>query len=172
MPTGLTFDEYVDLKLRPPAGADRCFHEAVEGSLGIMFPMPTVVASTHLRSRGYDCRPAMLDLLVENGVVTLAEPDAWTRDDAEDIEQDLHRSRHVGPCGPRVGTSERDTPSAMAAGTAVELAGVSFLYMPGFANGRRTRHQDHPSPRRPGHRLPARSPDGRAGHRRALQARL
>ncbi len=83
MPTGLTFDEYVDLKLRPPAGADRCFHEAVEGSLGIMFPMPTVVASTHLRSRGYDCRPAMLDLLVENGVVTLAAPDAWTRADVD-----------------------------------------------------------------------------------------
>jgi len=28
MHTGLTFDEYVDLRLRPPVGADGPFHEA------------------------------------------------------------------------------------------------------------------------------------------------
>jgi len=28
VPTGLTFDEYVDLKVKPHAAADRTFHEA------------------------------------------------------------------------------------------------------------------------------------------------
>jgi len=48
-----------------------------------MFPMMTPAASTHLRSRGYDCRPAMLKLLVQNGVVKPAPPDAWTREDMD-----------------------------------------------------------------------------------------
>ncbi|CAN5400566.1 hypothetical protein BH11PLA2_BH11PLA2_40750 [soil metagenome] len=48
-----------------------------------MFPMPTVPASNHLRSRGYDCRPEMLDVLVKNGVVKLAEPETWTLADVD-----------------------------------------------------------------------------------------
>jgi len=71
----LTFDEYVDMALRPSAGAEPAFHEAAEMERDEMFPMPTPAASTHLRSRGYDCRPAMLDALVQNGVVKLAQPD-------------------------------------------------------------------------------------------------
>ncbi len=80
MPTGLTFDEYVELKLKPYAGADHCFHEAAEQMRDSMFPMPTVSASNHLRTRGYDCRPEMLDVLVKNGVVKLAEPETWTQE--------------------------------------------------------------------------------------------
>lgn len=79
MRTGLTFEEYVELRLNPPAGADQAFHEAAETQRGQMFPMNTAGASTHLRSRGYDCRPQMLDMLVENGVVNLAKPDVWTQ---------------------------------------------------------------------------------------------
>ncbi len=83
MRIGLTFDEYVDVKLRPPAGADRAIQRGFEGALAEKFPMATVTASHHLRSRGYDCRPAMLDVLVKNGVVKLAQPDAWTREDVD-----------------------------------------------------------------------------------------
>ncbi|MBI5864869.1 MAG: hypothetical protein HZB38_10240 [Planctomycetes bacterium] len=88
---GLTFDEFVDLKLKPAAGADRAFHEAAEMERRGMFPMTLVTASNHLRSRGYDCRPAMLEMLIKNGVVTPASPDAWAQADidaaAEHFEQ-------------------------------------------------------------------------------------
>lgn len=80
---GLTFEEYVDLRLKPPAGADRAFQEAAEMQRDQMFPMALAAASTHLRSRGYDCRPAMLEMLVENGVVAPAKPDAWAQADVD-----------------------------------------------------------------------------------------
>lgn len=83
MGIGLTFDEYVDLKLRPHSRADRVFHQAADESRDEMFPMNTAAASSHLRSRGYDCRPPMLDVLVKNGVVALEQHDAWTRDDVD-----------------------------------------------------------------------------------------
>jgi hypothetical protein len=91
VPTGLTFDEYVDLKVRPRAGADRAFHEAADMEREAMFPMNLAGASSHLRSRGYDCRPEMLDVLIRNQVVTPAGPDVWSRADvdaaAEHFEQ-------------------------------------------------------------------------------------
>ena len=40
-------------------------------------------AAEHLRLRGYDCKPQMLELLVENGVVRPSSPDAWTRADVD-----------------------------------------------------------------------------------------
>lgn len=83
MHIGLTFDEYVDVKLRPPAGADPAIKRGFEAEVDEKFPMATVTASHHLRSRGYDSRPAMLELLVENGVVDLAKPDTWTREDVD-----------------------------------------------------------------------------------------
>lgn len=83
MGTGLTFDEFVELRLKPRTGADRAFHEAAETEREQMFPMHTTLASHHLRRRGYDCKPAMLELLVERGVVTLAEPDTWTQKDVD-----------------------------------------------------------------------------------------
>jgi len=57
MQIGITFDEYVDVKLRPSARADRAFHEGAAMERDEMFPMTTVTASHHLRARGYDCRP-------------------------------------------------------------------------------------------------------------------
>lgn len=88
---GLTFDEYVELKLKSAAGADRVFHVAAETERRDMFPMALIAASNHLRSRGYDCRPAMLEALVKNGVVTPAAQDAWSQADvdraAEHFEQ-------------------------------------------------------------------------------------
>jgi hypothetical protein len=83
MGTGLTFDEYVELRLRPPAEVDRAFLRAAEMELKELFPMDTVVASNHLRRRGYDCKPPMLELLVQNGVVKPAKPDAWTQADVD-----------------------------------------------------------------------------------------
>lgn len=79
MGTGLTFDEYIELKAMPLAGADPVFIQAVEEEREQMFPMPLVVAANHLWSRGYDCRPESLELLIENGVVSQADPDAWSR---------------------------------------------------------------------------------------------
>lgn len=83
MGIGLTFEEYVDLRLRPLAGADPVFSDAAERERERMFPMGATGASAHLRSRGYDCRPQMLDLLVRDGVVKLAKPDAWTQADVD-----------------------------------------------------------------------------------------
>jgi hypothetical protein len=80
---GLTFEEDVDLRLRPPAGADRAFQEAAEMEREQMFPMALATASAHLRSRGYDCRPAILETLIENGVVTPTKPDVWTQADVD-----------------------------------------------------------------------------------------
>jgi hypothetical protein len=39
-----------------------------------MFPMPLVFAANHLRSRGYDCRPASQEVLIRNGTVTPTDP--------------------------------------------------------------------------------------------------
>ena len=83
MRIGLTFDEYYELNLKPPVGADRAFQQAAKMERDEMFPMPTSAASHHLRSRGYDCRPAMLDVLTKNGVVKLAKPDVWTQADVD-----------------------------------------------------------------------------------------
>jgi hypothetical protein len=83
MRIGLTFDEYVDLKVRPHSVADHVSHEAAEEESGQLFPMRTAAAATHLRSRGYDVRPSMLDLLVEDGVVKLAKKDVWSEQDIE-----------------------------------------------------------------------------------------
>lgn len=83
MRIGLTFDEYLDVKLRPPSGADRVFRQAADQERDGMFPMTTAAASGHLRSRGYDCKPAMLELLVKNGVVQLAQPGMWTQADVD-----------------------------------------------------------------------------------------
>jgi hypothetical protein len=67
MGTGLTFAEYVELKLNPYRNADQAFHEAADAEREDMFPMSLAAAAHHLRSRGYDCKPAMLELLTENG---------------------------------------------------------------------------------------------------------
>jgi hypothetical protein len=50
---GLTFDAYVDVVLRPSAGAAPAFHEAAEMERDEMFPLATPAASTHLRSRAF-----------------------------------------------------------------------------------------------------------------------
>jgi len=76
VPTGLTFDEYVDLKVRPRARADRAFNEAADMEREAMFPMALAAASSHLRSRGYDCRPELLDVLIRNKVVNPPLPSA------------------------------------------------------------------------------------------------
>ncbi len=100
MGIGLTFEEYVDLRLRPLAGADPVFSDAAERERERMFPMNATGASGHLRSRGYDCRPQMLDLLVEDGVVKPAKPDAWTQADvdaaAEHVSRDHGGDGHPG----------------------------------------------------------------------------
>lgn len=88
---GLSFEEYAELKVRPRVGADAAFQHAAQMTLAEMFPMTLMAASGHLRSRGYDCRPAMLEVLVRDGVVKPAEPNAWARTDvdaaAEHFEQ-------------------------------------------------------------------------------------
>lgn len=81
--TGLSFNEYVDLKIKPRAGADPAFVEAAEMEVAEMFPMTMTQASNHLRSRGYDCRPPMLESLIENGVVSLANQNAWSQADVD-----------------------------------------------------------------------------------------
>lgn len=89
MGTGMTFEEFVELKLRPAAGADRAFFEAAEQERDAMFPMSLAAAANHLRSRGYDCKPEMLELLVEDGVATSSAPDAWTQADIDEVAEYL-----------------------------------------------------------------------------------
>lgn len=89
---GLTFDEYVDLKIRPWFGTDRAFHEAAEMEREL-FPMTLVAAANHLRSRGYDSRPAMLEVLIENGVVTPVQVDTRTQADVDAAAE------HFEECG-------------------------------------------------------------------------
>lgn len=74
MRIGLTFDEYADLRLRPPADANPAFKAAAELEREQLFPMSRASASSHLRTRGYDCRPPTLDVLVRNDVVSPAAP--------------------------------------------------------------------------------------------------
>ena len=64
-------------------GSDPAFVQAAELERESLFPMTINQAAEHLRSRGYDCKPQMLKLLVENGVVRPASPDAWTRMDVD-----------------------------------------------------------------------------------------
>lgn len=80
---GLTLDEHFELRVKPRAGADPAFHEAAQEEQDRMFPMSTAAASHHLWSRGYDCRPAILDALIRQGVVTLSQPDAWSQADVD-----------------------------------------------------------------------------------------
>lgn len=94
---GLDLSEYVALRLMPLAGADRAFVEAAEDERERMFPMAKVTVSHHLRSRGYECRPIMLDALVEQGVVTPADPDAWSQDDVEAAAEHLEDAEIFTP---------------------------------------------------------------------------
>ncbi len=94
MATGLTFEELYDLKRKPHSRADRVFHEAVEDAQGNAFPMDTNAAAWHLRSRGYDCYPNMLEVLVKHGTIKLAEPDTWTRQDV-DAAAEYFEDRHL-----------------------------------------------------------------------------
>lgn len=97
MGIGLTFEEFVDLRLKPPAGADRAFFEAAEMEREQMFPMNMAGAASHLRTRGYDCKPAILELLIENGVVTSSGPDAWTLADVEAAAEHLEACQVFTP---------------------------------------------------------------------------
>ncbi|HOD83930.1 MAG: hypothetical protein BWX88_04617 [Planctomycetes bacterium ADurb.Bin126] len=90
---GLTFEEWAELKVRPRVGASAEFQRAAEMHLAEMFPMTLMGASSHLRGRGYDCRPDMLDVLIENGVVKLASTDAWSRADVDAAAE------HFEECG-------------------------------------------------------------------------
>src|SRR5690606_34330113 len=62
---------------------DAAFQEAAEQERAEMFPMTLTAASSHLRSRGYDCRPEMLEVLIRNDVVKPASPDAWSQVDVD-----------------------------------------------------------------------------------------
>jgi hypothetical protein len=61
--TGLTFEEYVELKLMPPKHVDRAFVMAAEHMRDEAFPMSLAKAAWYVRTRGYDCRPQSLELL-------------------------------------------------------------------------------------------------------------
>ena len=85
MAIGLTFEEYVELKLMPPKHADRAFVTAAEHMRDEAFPMSLSQAAWHVRTRGYDCRPQSLELLVKRQVIEPADVDAWTRADVDAV---------------------------------------------------------------------------------------
>ena len=85
MAIGLTFEEYVELKLMPPKPADRAFVTAAEHMREEAFPMSLSQAAWHVRTRGYDCRPQSLELLVKQQTIEPADVDAWTRTDVDAV---------------------------------------------------------------------------------------
>jgi hypothetical protein len=85
MAIGLTFEEYVELKLMPPKHADRAFVTAAEHMRDEAFPMSLAQAAWHVRTRGYECRPESLELLVKQQVVEPVDVDAWTRADVDAV---------------------------------------------------------------------------------------
>jgi len=87
MRIGLTFDEYVELRLNPPAGGDPAFQTAADQEREQMFPTNLASAANHLRARGYDCKPLMLEMLIENGVVKPAGRDVWAQADVDAAAQ-------------------------------------------------------------------------------------
>jgi hypothetical protein len=62
---GLTFEEVVELKTRH------------------LLQLTPAAASSQLQARGYDCRPEMLELLIEDGVVKPAGANAWSQADVD-----------------------------------------------------------------------------------------
>jgi len=96
---GLNFDEFVELRFRPPAGMD-CAGPGAEPAGNPpeqMFPMTVTVASDHLRLRGYACRPAMLEMLMESETISPAKPDAWAQADVEAAAQYFERCDILTP---------------------------------------------------------------------------
>ena len=79
MSIGLTFDEFVNVKLRP-TNEDVPKHRSADARATKMFPMTTVEAANHLRSRGYDSPVDSLEELVEDEVVSLDADGKWTRE--------------------------------------------------------------------------------------------
>jgi len=81
---GLTFEEVVELKAKP------------------QLRMTLAAACSQLQARGYDCRPPMLELLIQHGVVTPANSDAWSQADvdaaADHLEQCEMHTPYVVMC--------------------------------------------------------------------------
>lgn len=94
---GLDLNEHLSLRLLPLTGADPAFIEAAEEERERLFPMPKVTASHHLRSRGYDCRPIMLDAMVEQGVVKPDDADGWSQADVEAAAEHLEAAEIFTP---------------------------------------------------------------------------
>lgn len=75
---GLTFDQFVELRLPLAASTAWVRMERIQ-----MFPMDPAAVACHLRLRGYDCRPEMLELLVNDSVVKPTGADAWSQADVD-----------------------------------------------------------------------------------------
>lgn len=99
MRIGLTFEEYVEMRGKSHTGIGRLTEGLPSDPL---LPMHIDAASRHLHARGYDCKPQMLDLLVENGVVKPSQPDAWTQSElaaaAEFLEYGEIYTPHAAMC--------------------------------------------------------------------------
>jgi hypothetical protein len=81
----MSFEEHQEL--RQAAGTARAS----------LFPMNTVQAADHLRSRGYDCRPEGLEVLVQYGTVRLSQPDTWQQADMETAAEYLEHAEIFTP---------------------------------------------------------------------------
>lgn len=79
MGIGLIFDEFVNVKLRP-TNEDVPKHRSSDVRAAKLFPMTTIEATNHLRSRGYDSPVDSLEELVVDEVVSLDADGKWTRE--------------------------------------------------------------------------------------------
>ncbi len=102
MAIGLTFDECVELKLMPPKQADRASLTAAAHMRDEAFPMSLPQAAWHVRTRGYDCRPQSLELLVEQQVIVPGDVDRWTRVEVDASATTLKSTASIYPSPTRV----------------------------------------------------------------------
>lgn len=91
--TGLTFEEYVKIKLTPAKEVKLPRHLLDRDYEAEFFPTNSSKTAGHLRSRGYDSLSPMMKMLVLNGVVKVPEPDGWTKADVDAAAQ------HFEECG-------------------------------------------------------------------------
>ncbi len=90
MPTGLTYDEYLELKIDTRTCSDPMTQTLQKPADDLVFPMTPAEVVNHVRSRGYCCRTAALEFLTKSQVIRPGR-DGWQRVDVEAVCQHLEK---------------------------------------------------------------------------------
>ncbi|WP_162006907.1 hypothetical protein, partial [Roseimaritima sediminicola] len=96
MGIGLTFEEFVNVKLRLN-NEDVPKHRSADVRAEQLFPMKPAEVVKHLRARGYACRVESLEMLVRTGGVEPADFDVWTRADVDEAAKRFEECESFTP---------------------------------------------------------------------------